>query len=178
MTTSTRAYLSLGSNMGDRLANLAGAIRALKREVGNATVSPVYETAPIGPAGTVVDDQPAFLNCVVAVDTTLSAVALRAVGAGIERAHGRREGERWQPRPIDIDLVLYGHERISLPDLKVPHPRMFERAFVVRPLVDLDPSISVRGVGVLSSLLPVLADQGCELHTAAHEFQALIDAVA
>lgn len=162
--------------MGDRLANLAGAIRALKRELGNATVSPVYETAPIGPAGTVVDDQPAFLNCAVAVDTTLGPAALRAVGAGIERAHGRRDGERWQPRPIDIDLVLYGEERVSLPEVTVPHPRMLDRAFVIRPLVDLNPAISAPGAGRLAPLLPSLAGQGCVLHTTAGALQALVDA--
>jgi len=162
--------------MGDRLANLAGAIRALKRDLGTATVSPVYETAPIGPAGTVVDDQPAFLNCAVAVDTTLSAVSLRAVGAGVERAYGRRDGERWQPRPIDIDLVLYGQDRVSRSDVTVPHPRMFGRAFVIRPLVDLDPSISAPGVGRLAALLPALAGQGCVLHTTANALQTLVDA--
>jgi 2-amino-4-hydroxy-6-hydroxymethyldihydropteridine diphosphokinase len=162
--------------MGDRLANLAGAIRALKRALGTVSVSPVYETAPIGSAGTVVDDQPAFLNCAVGVDTTLSPVALRAVGAGIERAHGRRDGERWQPRPIDIDLVLYGQERVSLPEVTVPHPRMFDRAFVIRPLVDLDPLIIAPGVGRLAALLPALAGQGCVLHTTAIALQALVDA--
>ena len=162
--------------MGDRLANLAGAIRALKRELGAVALSPVYETAPIGLSGAVVDDQPAFLNCAVAVDTTLSPVALRAVGAGIERAFGRREGERWQPRPIDIDLVLYGQERVTLPEVTVPHPRMFERAFVLRPLVDLDASISAPGAGKLAALLPALAGQGCVLHTTAGALQTLVDA--
>jgi 2-amino-4-hydroxy-6-hydroxymethyldihydropteridine diphosphokinase len=164
--------------MGDRLANLAGAIRALKRELGAVVPSPVYETAPIGPAGTVVDDQPAFLNCAVAVDTTLSPVALRAVGTAIERAHGRKDGERWQPRPIDIDLVLYGQERVTLPELTVPHPRMFDRAFVLRPLVDLDPAISAPGAGRLVTLLPALDWQGCVLHTTASALQSLVEARA
>jgi 2-amino-4-hydroxy-6-hydroxymethyldihydropteridine diphosphokinase len=162
--------------MGDRLASLAGAIRALERELGTLALSPVYETAPIGAAGTVVDDQRAFLNCAVGVDTSLSATELRAVGAGIERAHGRRDGERWQPRPIDIDLVLFGQERIATPTLTVPHPRMFDRAFVIRPLVDLDATISAPGVGKLAALLPNLADQGCVLHTSAADMRTLVDA--
>lgn len=170
--------------MGDRLANLSGAVRALRRQLISAdagpaptkiALSPVYETAPIGPAGAVVDDQPAFLNCAVAVDTSLDPVALRALCAGIERAFGRRDGEKWQPRPIDIDLVLYGYERIALPELTVPHPRMLARAFVLRPLVDLDPSISAPGSGRLASLLPGVAGQGCVLHTTASAFQALVD---
>ena len=173
-----RAYLSLGSNLGDRLANLAGAISALANEPALSVValSPVYETAPLGADGRVAHDQPAFLNCALAVDTQLDAQALRAVGSHTERAFGRRDGERWQPRPIDIDLVLYGDQRITTPELTVPHPRMLERAFVLRPLVDINPDIGVPGVGTLAPLLQDLAWQGIALHTTASELRALIDA--
>jgi 2-amino-4-hydroxy-6-hydroxymethyldihydropteridine diphosphokinase len=149
--------------MGDRMSNIRNAVDAIRAHSAVAAVSPVYETAPLGPDGAVVDNQASFLNCIVAIDTRLDPVALRAAGATIEHDLGRPAGERWQPRPIDIDLVLYGDEHVNLPGVVVPHPRMFERAFVLRPLLDLDPAISVRGVGRLADLLPGLASQGCTL---------------
>jgi 2-amino-4-hydroxy-6-hydroxymethyldihydropteridine diphosphokinase len=148
--------------MGDRLSHIRAAIAAVGEHSAVAAVSPIYETAPLGVDGQVVHDQAAFLNCVVAIDTHLGPSALRAAGAQIERDLGRPPGERWQPRPIDIDLVLYGDARIGLPDEVVPHPRMFERAFVIRPLVDLDPEISVPGRGKLRDLLPTLSAQPCK----------------
>ena len=186
MTPLTRAYLSLGSNLGDRLGNLAGAVRALAAASAPgsdhavltiAGTSPVYETAPLGADGKNVPDQPAFLNMIVAVDTVVPAMELRAVTFRVEQQFGRRAGERWQPRPIDIDIVLYGHERIELPGLTVPHPRMAERAFVIRPLVDLDPAIALPDGERLADRLPTLAWQRCELHTSAREFRALVDGV-
>jgi 2-amino-4-hydroxy-6-hydroxymethyldihydropteridine diphosphokinase len=187
VTATVRAYLSLGSNLGDRLANLAEAIARLqtgrdgrrREETGSelvvSSVSPVYETAPIGESGSVVFDQPSYLNCAVAIDTTIDAVNLRAFTAGIERTMGRGTHGRWQPRTIDIDLVLYGSERISKPGLDVPHPRMTERAFVLKPLIDLDPEISAPGTGRLAALVAATESQGCIVHTSAPDFQALID---
>lgn len=163
--TRTRAYLSLGTNLGDRMANLAAAVQALEQTSGveSLRASPVYETAPLGPGDVVVATQPAHLNCAVVVETTLSARALLDETQRIERALGRGAHARWESRIIDIDIVLFGDERIATPALTVPHAGMFTRAFVLRPLVDLDPDLSVAGVGRLERLLASLAWQGCEL---------------
>jgi 2-amino-4-hydroxy-6-hydroxymethyldihydropteridine diphosphokinase len=159
----TRAYLSLGSNLGDRLTNLAGAVRALTETagMGAARISPVYETAPLGPGETIVATQPPHLNCAVMLETTLNARELLAETQRIERELGRGEHGRWESRVIDIDIVLFGDERIDTPELTVPHPGMLKRAFVLRPLVDLDADLSVAGVGRLDALLPALGWQEC-----------------
>jgi 2-amino-4-hydroxy-6-hydroxymethyldihydropteridine diphosphokinase len=159
----TRAYLSLGTNLGDRLANLAHAVRAITETAGvfAVRVSPVYETAPLGPGETIVATQPAHLNCAVMLDTTLSALALLTETQRIERAIGRGEHGRWESRVIDIDIVLFGDERIATAELTVPHASMLKRAFVLRPLVDLDADLSVAGVGRLDALLPALGWQEC-----------------
>lgn len=170
----TRAYLSLGSNLGDRLVNLAGAVRALGAAAAQlCAVSPVYETAPLDANGAVAADQPPYLNCAVSADVDVGAAELRSLTAAIERSLGRRARERWASREIDIDVVLFGDERITTPELIVPHPRMSERAFVLRPLVDLDPNISAPGIGRLADLLPSVAGQGCTFHAAAEELLAL-----
>ncbi len=139
-----RVYLSLGSNIGDRLANLAQAIRAIS-EAGHrvsgadaralmvTAVSPVYETTPLGPGGAILTDQRAYFNCAAEVDCALPADALLWMTTGIEAAMGRVHGERWAPRVVDIDLLLFGIARIDTPELQIPHPHMLERAFVLRP---------------------------------------------
>jgi 2-amino-4-hydroxy-6-hydroxymethyldihydropteridine diphosphokinase len=169
MKTHMRAYLSLGTNVGDRLANLVRAVRELAGTDGVEVVdvSPVYETASLGPDNVVVATQSAHLNCAVLIETQLSAPALHAETQRIERAMGRGVHARWEPRVIDIDLALFGEERIATPELTVPHASMFERAFVLRPLVDLDADLTVAGVGRLAELLPALRWQGCELYAAA-----------
>jgi len=185
MTDTKRAYLSLGSNLGDRLSNIVDALRAIEARgvalrvddrpsLVIAELSPVYETAPLGADGQVVSDQGAFLNSAVAVDTCLTPAELRALTLDIEVAMGRKPGVRWQPRTIDIDVVLYGEERISLPNLTVPHPRMLERAFVVRPLLDIDPELSVPGAGAVAPHIDVLDDQQCTIHTTADQLRALL----
>jgi 2-amino-4-hydroxy-6-hydroxymethyldihydropteridine diphosphokinase len=175
-----RAYLSLGSNLGDRLTNLAGAVRAIDatEAFDVIAVSPVYETAPLGPDGGEVAGQPAYLNCALSVDMRVGAVESRRLTADIERMMGRGKHGRWESRVIDIDLVLYADQRIETPELTVPHARMFERAFVLRPLVDLDATIGAPGCGLLADLLPRVAGQGCVLYTTAGEFRALIDGAA
>jgi 2-amino-4-hydroxy-6-hydroxymethyldihydropteridine diphosphokinase len=175
MTTHTRAYLSLGTNLGDRLTNLADAVRALEGAHNTAVVdvSPVYQTAPLGPEGVVVATEPAYLNCAVLIETELSARALRAETQRIEHAMGRGEHGRWESRVIDIDLVLFGDERIATSELTVPHARMCERAFVLRPLVDLDPGLSIDGVGPLASLLPGLVWQACDPYATAETLRAV-----
>jgi 2-amino-4-hydroxy-6-hydroxymethyldihydropteridine diphosphokinase len=132
-----RAYLGLGSNLGDRREHLGTAVALLGTRRGVAVVrtSSVYETDPVGPP------QPDFLNAVAEVDTTLSARKLLDACLGVEAEMGRVRQERWGPRVIDIDVLLYGDERIEEPDLIVPHARMFDRAFVLVPLAELAPDV-------------------------------------
>jgi 2-amino-4-hydroxy-6-hydroxymethyldihydropteridine diphosphokinase len=127
-----RAFLGLGSNLGDRLANLTQAVKSLALGVTIVRTSRVYETAPVGPP------QPDYLNAVVEVDTDLSARDLLDACLAVERQMGRVRAERWGPRVIDIDLLTYGRETIDEPGLTVPHPHMHERAFVLAPLLELD----------------------------------------
>jgi 2-amino-4-hydroxy-6-hydroxymethyldihydropteridine diphosphokinase len=134
-----RAYLGVGSNEGDRRAHLQGAVDGLAATPGVrvAAVSPVYETEPVG--GPPQDD---YLNAVVAVETVLSPRDLLEVAKRLEAAAGRVPGgERWGPRPLDVDILLVGHELMNDPDLTVPHARLFERHFVLAPLGDLDPAL-------------------------------------
>jgi 2-amino-4-hydroxy-6-hydroxymethyldihydropteridine diphosphokinase len=129
-----RAFLGLGSNLGDRRAHLAGGVAALPDVVA---VSPVYETAPVGgPPG-----QGAFLNCVVELSTVLDARELLQAAQAAEAAARRVRIERWGPRTLDVDVLLVGDERVDEEDLCVPHPRMWQRAFVLVPLADLAPDI-------------------------------------
>jgi 2-amino-4-hydroxy-6-hydroxymethyldihydropteridine diphosphokinase len=134
----TRAYLGLGSNLGDRLAHLQHAIDALGAVDGIdvVDVSRVYETAPVG--GPEQDD---FLNAVLAVDTTLAPEPLLAAAQAAEQAEQRVRTVHWGPRTLDVDVLLYGEERISTADLEIPHPRMQERAFVLAPLHDVAPDL-------------------------------------
>ena len=130
-----RAYIALGSNLGDRAALLASAIGALRATDGVrvTAVSPVYETEPVSGL-----PQGPYLNAVVCIETTLSARALLERQLAIESAAGRRRGpEPGAPRTLDLDLLLYGQHRISEPELVVPHPRLHERAFVLEPLRDI-----------------------------------------
>lgn len=133
----TRAYLALGSNLDDRVGHLQAAVDALVSgaEVTVIAVSDVYETEPVGP------EQPDYLNAVVALDTHLDARGLLRLAQQLERAAGRERGERWGPRTLDVDVLLVGDEVVDEPDLKVPHPRMWERGFVLAPLRDVAPQI-------------------------------------
>jgi 2-amino-4-hydroxy-6-hydroxymethyldihydropteridine diphosphokinase len=129
-----RAFLSLGSNLGDRWAHLREAVAGLPDVVA---VSPVYETEPVGgPAG-----QGPFLNAVVELDTELSPRDLLEVARRLEAAAGRRRVEHHGPRTLDVDVLLVGDVVVDEPDLVVPHPRMHERRFVLRPLADLAPDL-------------------------------------
>lgn len=155
---STTAYLSLGSNVGDRLETLTAAIFVLHETDGIAVadVSGIYETAPWGGV-----EQGAYLNCCVRVVTSLRPHELLDELQTTEAAFGRdrdRE-ERWGPRPLDIDLLLYGDDVIDTARLTVPHPRMHERAFVLVPLLEIMPGGSLpdgtRLTRALSRLMPV-----------------------
>ena len=130
-----RAFLGLGSNLGDRRGHLRDAVAALPDVVA---VSPVYETDPVGGP----PDQDAYLNVVVELDTTLSPRALLAAAQAAEQAAHRVRRERWGPRTLDVDVLLVGDLVVDEPDLVVPHPRMWERAFVLVPLADLAPDLT------------------------------------
>jgi 2-amino-4-hydroxy-6-hydroxymethyldihydropteridine diphosphokinase len=141
----TRAYVGLGANLGDRAAMLRTAVEQLRAEPGVqvVAVSAVRETEPVG-----VTDQPRFLNAAAAVETQLSARDLLDRLLALERRLGRtREGQRFGPRTIDLDLLLYGEEQIDQPGLHVPHPRLHERLFALEPLAELDPELVVPGHG-------------------------------
>ena len=146
-----RAYVGLGSNLGDREGALRAAVAALGATEGIqvVAVSTFRETEPVDYL-----DQPRFLNAAAAVDTTLAPRELLDVLLAVERSLGRtREGPRFGPRTIDLDLLLYGDESVDEPGLIVPHPRLHERAFALEPLAELDPSLVVPGHGPLKTLL-------------------------
>jgi 2-amino-4-hydroxy-6-hydroxymethyldihydropteridine diphosphokinase len=132
-----RAFLGLGSNLGDRRAFLAGAVAELRRGGDVVAVSPVYETAPIGgPAG-----QGPFLNVVVELDTADSPRRLLERCRDLEEAAERVRAERWGPRTLDADVLYVEGEAVDDEDLTVPHPRLWERRFVLAPLADLAPDL-------------------------------------
>ncbi len=150
----TRAYVGVGSNLGDRAATIAKALEALAAEPGVEVVacSQLRETEPVGFL-----DQPRFLNGAVALDTSLSPRALLERLLAIERALGRRrDGPRFGPRTIDLDLLLYGDLEVDEPGLTLPHPRLHERRFVLEPLAELAPDLVVPGKGSLPDLLAAL----------------------
>jgi 2-amino-4-hydroxy-6-hydroxymethyldihydropteridine diphosphokinase len=147
----TRAHVGLGGNLGDRSAMLRAALEQLAAEPGVTlvAVSTVRETEPVG-----LLDQPSFLNAAAALDTELSPRELLERLLGIERRLGRtREGPRFGPRTIDLDLLLYGDEEIAEPGLQVPHPRLHERLFALEPLFELDSRLVVPGHGPLSEII-------------------------
>jgi 2-amino-4-hydroxy-6-hydroxymethyldihydropteridine diphosphokinase len=125
-------YLGLGSNLGNRRANLAAALRRVQPLVRIETVSSLYESKAVGPV-----EQPDFLNAVACVSTGLQPVALLRHVKAVEREIGRRLGEPQGPRPIDIDILFYGEHIVDEPELRVPHPRLSERAFALVPLAEI-----------------------------------------
>jgi 2-amino-4-hydroxy-6-hydroxymethyldihydropteridine diphosphokinase len=134
------AYLALGSNLGDRVALLRGALVSLRRgdAVRVTAESAVYETAPVGGP-----EQPDYLNLVVAVETNLTPEALLERCLGIEVEHGRVRRERWGARTLDLDLLCYGAVELKTDRLTLPHPRMAERAFVLVPLAEIAPELKI-----------------------------------
>jgi 2-amino-4-hydroxy-6-hydroxymethyldihydropteridine diphosphokinase len=129
-----RAYVALGSNLGDRAAHLAAAREALAKLPDTEVVaaSAVEETAPL--AGM---SQPPYLNQMVLLETRLTPRQLLEAGHEIERARGRVRGERWGPRTLDVDIVRYGQRRVTEPDLIIPHPELPHRDFWMRELAEL-----------------------------------------
>ena len=134
----TRAYVGLGSNIGDRLAHLKAAVQALEtRGIVVKEASSVYETDPVGPP------QPDFLNAAVALEADLPPVELVAALKEVEAEIGRQQAERWGPRVIDLDLLLYGEQTVSEPGITVPHPELTNRAFALVPVLEMDGDVEL-----------------------------------
>jgi 2-amino-4-hydroxy-6-hydroxymethyldihydropteridine diphosphokinase len=154
-----RAFLSLGSNLGDRRAYLRAAVEALERgpEMKLLGISKVYETAPVE----VEDGQPDYLNCVVKLECGVPAIELLRYCQGVESALGReRKGEK-APRTIDVDVLLFGDEIVEEPEFEVPH-RGVTRTFNLRGLADLDPDLHIPGRGRVGELLGGVDPGGIE----------------
>jgi 2-amino-4-hydroxy-6-hydroxymethyldihydropteridine diphosphokinase len=149
-----RAYISLGSNLGDSLRTLRQAVVALGGLGAVVAASSVYETDPVG-----LTEQPAFLNAVVELDTTLEPLPLLDALLAIEADSGRERGIRFGPRTLDLDLIWYDGLQLESDRLTLPHPRAHEREFVLRPLADIAPGMELRGEQV-AALLERLAPQG------------------
>jgi 2-amino-4-hydroxy-6-hydroxymethyldihydropteridine diphosphokinase len=153
----TRAYVGLGGNVGDREGTIRRALLLVAQRPGIEVVlvSQLRETDPVG-----FTDQPRFLNGAALIETTLQPFELLAQLLDVERELGRvRNGHRYGPRTIDLDLLLYGDLVVDEPGLTLPHPRLHEREFALEPLVELDPTLEIPGRGPVSDVL-------AELHSA------------
>jgi 2-amino-4-hydroxy-6-hydroxymethyldihydropteridine diphosphokinase len=146
-------YLGLGTNIGDRAANLQAAVTRLAENLSVTAVSPIYETAPWG-----ITDQPDFLNMCLTATTDLLPHKLLALLKNLEKEIGRVPGERWGPRLIDIDLLFYANQIIETEKLKIPHPELPERAFVLRPLADIAPNFVHPVLGETIAVLAAKVD--------------------
>jgi len=145
------AYVGIGANLGERRTTIRDALALLAAdpELEVEAVSAIRETDPVG-----VVDQPLFLNAAVRLTTGIAPRSLLERLLAVEQQLGRvRTGERYGPRTIDLDLLLYGDEIVDEPGLRVPHPRLAERRFVLEPLAELDPSLVVPGLGPIQGLL-------------------------
>jgi 2-amino-4-hydroxy-6-hydroxymethyldihydropteridine diphosphokinase len=153
-----RAYAGLGANLGRPREAIAAALCAIARLPGTALecVSSLYLSAPVQAQG------PDFLNAVARLHTTLGARELLEALHAIERSHGRERPYRNAPRTLDLDLLLYGDLLCDTPELRLPHPRMHLRAFVLAPLVEIAPDLVIPGRGAAAELLGACADQRIE----------------
>ena len=160
MTTREQAFIGLGSNQGDAIENICNAIDELKK-IGSCRLSicsPLYRSAPVGYL-----QQPDFINAVCHIDTSLSAPELLSALQALEQKAGRcRDGIRWGPRILDLDLLVYGDTILQTDFLELPHPRMHERAFVLYPLREIAPNLQIPGYGPIENLAAACADQVCE----------------
>ncbi len=153
-----KVVYSLGSNLGDRLNNLQGAVDALRDtpDVIVVDVSSVYETDPVGGP----EDSPNFLNLVVVAETTLEPRTLLERALAIEDAYGRERGEKWAPRTLDVDLIMVGNTSSDVEDLRLPHPLAGERAFVLLPWLEIDAKGEIPGVGKVADLAGQVSGDG------------------
>jgi 2-amino-4-hydroxy-6-hydroxymethyldihydropteridine diphosphokinase len=158
-------YLGLGTNLGDRTANLQAAINGLAEKLEITAVSPIYQTPPWG-----VTDQPDFLNLCLAAQTDLPPIELLTFVKNLETELGRQPGQRWGPRLIDIDILFYADQIVETESITIPHPRLAERAFVLRPLAEIAPDFvhPIFGETVVS-LADRVEDEGIRPFTPAHE---------
>ena len=154
-----RAVISLGSNLGNRLETLQGAVDALEDTPGLRikAVSPVYETEPWGVEP---GSQPSYFNAVVILKTTLPPSSLLERAHAVEEAFHRVRDERWGPRTLDVDIVAYADVVSDDPTLTLPHPRAHERAFVLAPWHDVDPGARLPGRGAVADLLDAVPREG------------------
>jgi 2-amino-4-hydroxy-6-hydroxymethyldihydropteridine diphosphokinase len=153
----TLAYIGLGSNLDHPRRHVARAIAELSRLPRSRVIaaSPNYVSAPVGTSG----PQPDYVNAVAALQTRLTPRSLLARMHAIERRHHRKRGARNAPRTLDLDLLLFGRRHVHQSGLALPHPRMHQRAFVLKPLSDIAPATSVPGHGALRPLLRTVRDQ-------------------
>ena len=151
----TAAYVGLGSNLEDPQGQVRRALDELAHITDTRVTvrSPLYKSAPLGP-----QDQPDYINAVAALDTALTPLALLAALRRIEQRHGRvRDGTRWGPRSLDLDILLYGDVVMDTPELTLPHPGLPERAFVLYPLFDIAPHLAVPGRGTVRELRELIS---------------------
>ena len=144
-------YIGIGSNLGNPEAQVQSALQFIGKipQSQICKVSSLYLSKPMGP-----QDQPDYVNAVVSLKTGLEPLALLGELQKIETGHGRvRKGERWGPRTLDLDILLYGEKTLNLPRLTVPHPGLHERAFVLYPLQDINPELIIPTKGSLQELL-------------------------
>ncbi|MCF6354005.1 MAG: 2-amino-4-hydroxy-6-hydroxymethyldihydropteridine diphosphokinase [Candidatus Polarisedimenticolaceae bacterium] len=144
-------YIALGSNLDTPISHIQRACQELGAlpQTRSLQCSRLYQSTPHGAA-----DQPDYINAVVELETRLPSSELLSMLQSLEQAHGRvHTGERWGPRPLDLDILLYGDQQIDGPNLQIPHPYMVERAFVLYPLAELVTDLNIPGYGLLSDLL-------------------------
>lgn len=165
-----RVVIALGSNLGDRAANLQGAVNALvdTPELEPVGVSPVYETAPVGGAA----ESPDFLNAVLVADSTLSARTLLERALAIEDAFGRVRSEPGAPRTLDVDLIMVGDRVIDEPDFVLPHPRAHERDFVLVPWRDVDSDAEIPRRG---RVVDLVGEPGAQAVRRIHEIELRLE---
>ena len=151
------AYVALGANIGEPAATVVSALAALAGlpESRVLRTSPLYRTAPVG-----LRNQPDFINAAAALETALGAEVLLDALLDLEVRFGRRRRDRNGPRTLDLDLLLYDDSEIDLPRLTLPHPRLHLRAFVLRPLAEIAPDLTIPGRGSVAAWLPAVATQG------------------
>ena len=153
-----RAYIGVGANLGDARATVCAALAALATLADSRLVlaSALYRSAPVDAGG------PDFINAVAALDTAMAPLALLAALQAIEQQFGRLRPYRNAPRTLDLDLLLHGDAALQTPALTLPHPRLHQRAFVLRPLLQIAPTLAAPGLGRLADWLPACANQAIE----------------